>query len=204
VQTAEGGLNEVSNILIRLRELGVQAASDTIGDEERSFINKEFSSLKEELDRIATSTNFNGIKLLTGDDGGKDELVFQVGARGGEDNRIKYNVAATDVRTSSLDIDDINVLQRDDAADSLRNIDRAINKVNGFRSSLGALQNRLNSSSNSIGISVENLSEARSRIADTDVAVETSNLVKNTILQSAGIAVLSQANSLPSNTLKLL
>lgn len=203
VQTAEGGLNEVSNILIRLRELGVQAASDTIGDTERGFLDKEYQNLSQELERIAQSTNFNNIKLLSGDTG-KDELHFQVGSRGGKENTIVFDVGRTDVRTSSLKIAGTNVLDRDDALDSLENVDKAINRVNEFRANLGALQSRLNSTSNSIGIAVENLTEAKSRIADTDVAVETSNLVKHTILQNAGIAVLAQANQFQNSALKLL
>jgi len=201
VQTAEGGMNEVSNILIRLRELGVQAASDTIGDTERGFVNKEYQSLKAEVDRIAGSTNFNGTQLLSGD--GKD-LTFHVGAFAGEENKIHYDTGSTNMKTDALGISGLNVLSKDAAADSLSSIDQAITKLNENRSGLGALQNRLHSTSNSLGVSVENMAEAKSRIADTDIAAETSVLMKNNILQNAGIAVLSQANSQPQAAMKLL
>jgi len=201
VQTAEGGMNEVSNILIRLRELGVQAASDTIGDTERGFVNKEYQSLKAEVDRIAGSTNFNGTELLSGK--GKD-LSFHVGAFAGEENKIHYDTSKTDMRADALGIGGLDVLSKEAAADSLGSVDQAITKLNENRSSLGALQNRLHSTSNSLGVSVENMAEAKSRIADTDIAAETSVLMKNTILQNAGIAVLSQANSQPQAAMKLL
>jgi len=201
VQTAEGGMNEVSNILIRMRELGVQAASDTVGDTERGFINKEYASLKSEVDRIAGSTNFNGTQLLSG--AGKD-LTFHVGAFAGEENKIHYDTSSTNVKTDALGISGLDVLSKDSAADSLAQVDSAITKLNENRSSLGALQNRLHSTSNSLGVAVENMSEAKSRIADTDIAAETSALMKNSILQNAGIAVLSQANSQPQAAMKLL
>ncbi|MGE3262616.1 MAG: flagellin [Bacteriovoracia bacterium] len=201
VQTAEGSLNEVSNIMIRLRELGVQAASDTLGDEERALLDKEFQTLKSEVDRIAQVSNFNGRKLLDGSGG---SLSFQVGSRSGENNRIEFQSNEADARSSSLGISGAGVGSRGDALDSLETIDTAISKVNNYRSSLGALQNRLHSASNNIGVQVENLSEARSRIADTDIAEEASNLARNSIIQSAGVAVLSQANSSSANALKLL
>lgn len=201
VQTAEGSLNEVSNIMIRLRELGVQAASDTLGDEERALLDKEFQTLKSEVDRIAQVSNFNGRKLLDGSGG---SLSFQVGSRAGENNRIEFQSNEADARSSSLGISGAGVGSRGDALDSLETIDTAISKVNNYRSSLGALQNRLHSASNNIGVQVENLSEARSRIADTDIAEEASNLARNSIIQSAGVAVLSQANSTSANALKLL
>jgi flagellin len=201
VQTAEGSLNEVSNMLIRLRELGVQAASDTVGDEERGFVNKEFQSLKSEVDRIANVSNFNGRKLLDGSGG---SLSFQVGSKSGENNRIEFQSNEADARSSALGISGAGVESKGNALDSLESIDGAISKVNGYRSSLGALQNRLHSASNNLSSQVENLTEARSRIYDTDIAEESSTLAKNSILQSAGVAVLAQANSNSANALKLL
>jgi flagellin len=201
VQTAEGALNEVSNILVRLRELGVQAASDTLGDEERGLLNREYQTLSEEVDRISRVTNYNGRSLLDGSGG---ELGFQVGARAGEDNVIHYRSNEANATVSALGIRGTSVETKDDALDSLENIDEALSQVNTYRSSLGALQNRLHSASNNIGVHIENLSDAKSRIADTDIAVEASNLAKSSILQSAGIAVLAQANSTPSQAVKLL
>ncbi len=201
VQTAEGGINEVSNILIRLRELSVQSASDTIGDAERGFLNKEVQSLKGEVDRISQSTNFNGTNLLGGE--GK-KLTFQVGHEAGEMNRIEFDPSKTNVTTKALGVGDVDLATKEGSLTAMGNIDEAIKRVNENRSELGALQNRLHSTSNTLGIAVENLSDARSRIMDTDIAAETSIMAKNNILQNAGIAVLSQANAAPSGALKLL
>lgn len=201
VQTAEGGLNEVSNILVRLRELGVQAGSDTIGDEERGFLNREYQNLKQEVDRIAQVTNFNGRQLLNGSGG---ELDFQVGSHKGEANTIRYRTDEANTTASHLGISGASVASKGDALDSLESVDEAIKKVNEYRSGLGAMQNRLHSASNNLSIHIENLSDARSRIADTDVAEEASKLARSNVLQSAGIAVLAQANAAPQGILRLL
>jgi len=201
VQTAEGGLNEVSNILIRLRELGVQAASDTIGDNERSLIDREYQVLKSEIDRIAAVTNFNGRSLLNGSGG---DLSFQVGAKAGEANAITFQSGNTNATLGSLGIRGAGVADKSDAIDSLEAIDEALGKVNTHRAGLGALQNRLHSASNNIAMHVESMSDAKSRIMDTDIAAEASNLAKSSIMQSAGIAVLAQANSQAGAALKLL
>lgn len=200
-QTAEGSLNEVSNILIRLRELGVQAASDTIGDTERGFLDKEYQTLKAEVDRIAEVTQFNGRALLNGT---KNDFAVQVGTHAGENDIIHYDSSETIVTTISLGISQAHVNERENASDSLESVDAAINKVNEYRATLGAVQNRLHSASNNIGIAVENLSEAKSRLADTDIAAEVANLAKQQILQSAGVAVLAQANNAQAGALKLL
>lgn len=201
VQTAEGALNETSNLLIRLRELGVQAASDTIGDDERGFLNREMQQLKQEVQRISEVTQYNGKSLLNGSVG---DINFQVGAHKGENQKITYNANANQATVSSLDIGGISVASKDDALDSLESIDGAISKVSNSRAELGAIQNRLHSAVNTTGIYIENLSEAKSRIADTDIAEETSNLVRKSILQDAGVAVLAQANQAPSKALRLL
>jgi len=201
VQTAEGGLNEVSNILIRLRELGVQAGSDTIGDEERSFLNREYQNLKQEVDRIAQVTNFNGRPLLNGSG---DDLAFQVGTRKGDNDTIHYRTSEANATSGNLGINGSGVGSRSDALDSLESVDSAIKKVNEYRSTMGAMQNRLHSAANNLSIHIENLSDARSRIADTDIAEEASKLARNNVLQSAGIAVLAQANAAPQGVLRLL
>jgi flagellin len=187
--------------LIRLRELGVQAASDTIGDQERALLDREFQQMKSEIERISQVTNYNGRKLLDGTGG---QLSFQVGAKNGESQVINFRSDEADSTIGALGISGLALSDRDDAADSLESLDEAIGKVNVYRSSMGALQNRLHSASNNLGSHIENLSDARSRIADTDIAAEASNLAKNSILQSAGISVLSQANSSPANAMKLL
>lgn len=201
VQTAEGGLNEVSNILVRLRELSVQAASDTVGDEERTFINKEYSSLKDEIERIANVTTYSGKSLLNGNG---SELSFQVGTNQGESNSISYNPDEANATVSNLGIGSTAVMSKTEALDSLESLDQAISKVNNYRSSLGGMQNRLHYASNNLGSQVNSFEEARSRIADTDIAEEAAKLAQKSIMQSAGIAVLAQANSAPSSALKLL
>lgn len=203
VQVAEGGLSEVGNILVRLRELSIQAASDTIGDRERGFIDKEYQSLKQEIDRIANSTNFNGAPLLNGQYS-KSDLEIQVGARNNEADRIKFNVSEYDVRTDKLGISGISSSSIDDARDSIDKIDEAMARVTGSRAGLGAMQNKLQSTVNTVGIAKENLSAARSRIADTDIAEEATALAQKQILQQAGTSVLAQANSAPQLALKLL
>jgi flagellin len=201
VQTAEGGLNEVSNILIRLRELGVQAGSDTIGDTERGFLDKEYQSLKSEVNRIAKVTNFNGRELLSGSGG---EIAIQVGSHKGDDNMIKYRSDDVNASASHLGIGGAGVGSKSNALSSLEDVDGALNKVNDYRAGLGALQNRLHSAANNLGTQIENVSEAHSRIADTDIAEESSKLARANILQSAGIAVLAQANAAPQGALRLL
>ncbi len=203
VQVAEGGIAEVGNILVRLRELSIQAASDTIGDRERGFIDQEYQSLRAEVDRIANVTNFNGTPLLNGS-APKDSLELQVGARNNEADRIAFSVNQYNITSDALGIGGIRATSIDDARDSLDKLDEAIGRVTGARAGLGAMQNKLQSTVNNIAISKENLSQARSRIADTDIAEETTALTQKQILQSAGIAVLAQANSSPQQTLKLL
>lgn len=204
IQVAEGGLQEIQNILVRLRELGVQAASDTIGAEERRYLNEEYLSLKEEMDRIANSTEFNGTVLLDGTGGSFD---FQINTGGhnllGVD-RISFDAFKLDVKSDRLGLDDISIAEKHSAQRSLRLIDSAIEGVTSIRGELGALENRLSSTIRNIAINTENLAAARSRIKDVDVASETAELTKNNILMQAGISVLSQANNTPQLALQLL
>lgn len=202
VQTAEGGINEVSNILLRMRELSVQAASDTIGDVERSFTDKEFQHLKSEVDRIAQVTQFNGRNLLNGQGG---TVEMQVGINNSPElDRLSYSTADTDVTLGKLGLSDTGVMTKESAQNNLATIDGAIQNVNQNRAGLGALQNRLSSTINNLGIATENYSAANSRIRDVDVASETSELTKQKILTEAGVAVLSQANTSQMQALKLL
>lgn len=202
IQTAEGGINEVSNILLRLRELSVQAASDTVGDAERGFTDKEFQNLKSEIDRISQVTKFNGTALLNGS--GKT-LDFQVGIENNPENdRLQFATSATDVTLGHLGISSTGVTSKEGAQENLAKIDSAIQMVNENRAGLGALQNRLSSTVNNLAISTENLAAANSRIRDADMASETSELAKQSIMAQAGTAVLSQANSSQNLALKLL
>lgn len=204
IQVAEGGLNEVQNILVRLRELGVQAASDTIGARERKYLDLEYQSLKEEVDRIANGTEFNGTYLLDGTGGSLD---FQVNT-GGENllgvDRISFDCFKLDVNTDKLGLEELSVSSKVDAQRSLAAIDKAIEDVSSTRAELGAIENRLTSTIKNISISVENLSAANSRIKDVDVADESAELTKHNILMQAGTSVLTQANSLPKLALSLL
>ncbi len=201
VQTAEGALNEVSNLLIRLRELGVQSASDTLGDAERGFLDQEYQQLKAEIDRLSAVTSYNGKPLL---DGSVNELDFQVGAHKGPNHVIKFNGADNAATASYLGITGAAVSTKDDAVDSLEVIDAAMGKVNASRAELGGLQNRLHSAASANALYMENLASTRSRMADTDVAEESSQLVRGLILQNTGVAVLAQANQSPNAALKLL
>jgi flagellin len=202
IQTAEGGMNEVSNILIRLRELSVQTASDTVGDTERKFADLEFQNLSQEVDRIATATQFNGKDLLSGKG---DKLDFQVGIMNNDKNdRLSYRPQDTSVRTGDLGIEGLGVQTKGSAQENLEKIDAAINGVNGNRASLGALQNRLQSTISNLETRTENLAAANSRIRDTDVASESAELAKNNILSAAATSVLSQANSSGAGALKLI
>jgi len=203
VQVAEGGLSEVGNILVRLRELAIQSASDTIGDKERGFINQEVQSLSQEVDRIANVTTFNGTQLLNGQ-GNKSVLEIQVGMRNDTADRISFNVGENDVRADSLGIASMKTESIEDAREGISIVDNALNKVSETRARLGAMQNKLSSTTNTLAIAKENFIGARSRIADTDIAEETSALVRGSILQQAGVAVLAQANQNPMTALKLL
>jgi flagellin len=202
VQTAEGGLNEISNILVRLRELSVQSASDTIGDQERKFTDLEYQNLKQEIERIAQVTEFNGIKLLSGQG---EQLDFQIGLYNDAfQDRISYDVQGTNARVQSLGVDGLSVGSKEGAQGSLAVLDSAITMISGQRSSLGALQNRLQSTVNNLQVSSENLSAANSRIRDTDYAEMTAQNAKMNILSAAGTSVLSQANMQAQNALKLI
>ena len=202
IQVSEGGLNEISNILIRLRELAIQASSDTIGDTERGFADREFQSLKQEVDRISNSTNFNGIPLLNGKAG---MFEIQVGTHNNPIlDRIVYDGQRADTTLDALKLGGESVATKQGAQLSLAVIDDSLNRVNSVRADMGAMQNRLDSTINNLAISDENLSAANSRIRDTDFAQEVSEMTKNNILMQSGIAVLGQANNTNQAALKLL
>lgn len=202
IQTAEGGLSEVSNIVIRLRELAIQAASDTVGDTERGFSNLEFQQLKDEMQRIAQSSDFNGRKLLDGTGG---VVEVQVGIHNDAFNdRIKYDSGKISATLDSLGLSAEAVSSKEGAQLSLSKLDDALVQINGGRAELGAIQNRLTSVIQTLGITEENFSQANSRIRDVDVASETADMARNQILNQAGTSVLAQANQAPNFALKLL
>jgi len=202
VQVAEGGLNEISNIMTRLRELGIQAASDTVGEKERGFINNEVVQLVSEADRISKTTRFGGVNLI---DGTGVKFDFQVGVNNDEKlDRISYNAEYTNATVESLGIADLDFSTKEGAQSALSTIDEAQVRTNGFRSDLGALQNRLSSTVDNLSVNYENIMAANSRIRDTDVAAASAELTRNNILLNASVSTLAQANSAPQMALKLI
>jgi len=202
VQVAEGGLNEISSIMIRLRELAVQAASDTIGPVERQFLNVEYDQLISEVDRIADGTEFNGTQLLSGTG---SILDFQVGTRNDPNiDRLSFDASKADANSAALGVNLTSVADKASAQNSLAAIDSAIVSVSAMRADFGAIQNRLQSTIGNLAVSVENLSAANSRIRDVDIAEETAEMTKNNVLLQAGTSVLAQANQTSNTALQLL
>lgn len=202
IQVAEGGLGEISNILTRLRELGVQAASDTVGDQERTFVNREVQQLKSEIQRIAESNRYGNAKLL---DGSGAEYAFQIDINNDDfQDRIAFDASSQNATLSSLGIEGFDFSQKSDAREALSVLEEAQRNVNGMRANLGAIQNRLVSTGDNLGVAIENFSAANSRIRDTDMATSSAELTRNNILLNASIGVLAQANQSPSAALRLL
>ncbi len=232
VQVAEGGLEEINNIMVRLRELSIQGASDTIGPRERSYLDMEFKALKKEIDRIALSTEFNGTRLLTGNSDLPEELMqdhtfspleIQIGKdyfvgidsldSDSPINNLRMNLQDMNALTegedslgigSAMNEEGSNVLTKKGAQLSIDSLDTAMKRVAGYRAKLGALQNRMESTDRNLAIQVENLSTAKSRITDADFAVESAEMTQASILQQAGASILTQANQFPNVALKLL
>jgi flagellin len=218
VQIAEGSLNEVGNILIRMRELTVQSASDTIGDVERGYLNREYTQLVDEIDRISATTEFNSLKLF--DPNQKDRLVIQVGVNNSqpEANVDTISLSLEGLKTFNSEAlglgkeaeigpmaaDASDAISREEISNKLTTIDNALNRVNGERATLGSVQSRLDTAVNNLSVQTENMSQARSRIIDVDFAEETSTMTQAKILQASAISVLSQANAKPEMALQLL
>ncbi len=199
-QTGEGALNEVSNILIRLRELAMQASNGTVSDADRNTLDQEFQDLIQEIDRIAQSTSFNGVKLL---DGTGSTIQFQVGI-GTNASVDTIQLSTSDTLASTLGLSTLSVGSSADFSLALTSVDNAINTVSRVRGQFGAIQNRLTTTIENLRIQAENQSAAESRIRDVDVAEETAALTRNSILQQAAISILSQANTQPQSALQLL
>ncbi len=200
LQVSEGGLNEITNILIRVRELGIQAASDNIGERERGFLDLESKQLILEADRIAKTTVFGDKKLLDGSGG---EQEFQVGLTGEAENIITYSLS-TNAAVSEIGVDSVDLSEKSSARDALTSVDEALSKVGAMRANFGSLMSRLDSTISNLDVQHENLSAAKSRIADTDVARETSEMASASILQNTAVSVLAQANNFPAVALKLV
>jgi len=202
IQVAEGGMNEVSSMVNRLRELGVQAASDTIGKDERQYLNREVQQLKKEIERLALGTEYNGTPLLSGKG---QRLDFQIGIRNNDFlDRISYDPMVTNVTLGALGLQDVDYTEKEGAQNALAKLDDSLKIINSNRSQLGALQSRLNTTINNTEVAIENYSAARSRIRDADVANETAEMARSSILLQSGISVLAQANQSQAMALKLL
>lgn len=202
LQIGEGALNEVSHILVRLKELSIQAASDTIGDRERQHVGKEYNQLINEIDRIAQSTEFNGNPLLNGSG---NNIYLQVNTKNSElADQIKFDSSKMDTRSETLGVKFTSVESKLSAQEAISSIDEAIQNVAQVRADFGSIQSRLNSTIQNINSSLENLSATNSRIRDADVAEESSDLARKNIMLQAGTSVLAQANQQSGQALTLL
>ncbi|MBK8101592.1 MAG: flagellin FliC [Planctomycetes bacterium] len=200
VQVGEGALNEVSNILVRLRELAIQAANGSSSSADKNTIKEEFDSLVNEINRIAQSTEFNGVRLL---DGSASTVNFQVGINTTANVDV-LNVTLTPALSTTLGLQSVDVGSGGNTSFAIQQIDSAVNQVSQLRGKFGSLQNRLQSTIANLGVAQESLSAAESRIRDVDVAFETAELTRNNILQQASISILAQANAQPQAALSLL
>lgn len=207
VQVAEGGLNEITNIAVRLRELTVQAASDTVGEKERTYLQKEYGQLVSEIDRIGESTEFNGRKLL-GPQSDDNAVSIQVGANSTENDVLAVTLgdAPDGINSEAMGLKDTTIdgTDREAIAGNLGKIDDALTLLANSRATLGAVQSRLGSTISNLAVSVENMSAANSRVRDLDFAEETAKMTQAKILNQASVAVLSQANQKPELALSLL
>ena len=210
INITEGALNEQSSMLIRLRELASQAATGTTGSTERATIQLEFNSLRNEIDRITNTTEFNGQKLIDGSLASSiastSQVFIQIGIDSNANSRINLNeqINLTAVTSSALSIDTLSVKTSTDALDALDGINTAIDSVTATRGQVGAVQNRLMRSISNLSISVENLSAAESQIRDADIAEEVALLTRNQIMVQASTAMVGQANLIPQSVLQLL
>lgn len=201
MEVAEGGMNEVGNLLVRLRELTIQASSDNIGDKERGMLELESMQIKDEVERLANSTRYFDTPLLNGQ--GKD-FTFQIGVDNNEYNRLTYSASSLDLRASKLGIDGMSLSDTSSAKDAMATVDEALVKMNVPRATIGAFQSRMGSIVGNLATFEQSMSGALARVRDADIARETSNVVRGQVLQKAGTAVLAQANMQPMIALKLI
>ena len=218
IQTAEGSMNEVSNILVRLRELATQASSDTIGNTERGYTNREYVQLVNEIQRISNTTNYNGTPLLSGSEALGDDSMFTIHVGAGDGMTENTDTIRIGTENLKINIEEMGLgteaeigpmesgdeFTRETAAAKLTVLDNALQLVASNRAYLGAQQSRLNSTINNLGVQTENMKSTNSRIRDVDFADATANFTQNKILQQAGASVLAQANSSPEIALALL
>lgn len=207
-KVAEGGINEQSNIIIRMRELATQAASGTIGQNQRDTVQLEFSSLMKELDRISATSEYNGQKLLDGSLSATalNEVVLQIGLNSNSNNRISLNkdINITSTSSSGLNISTLSVSTQSQAVTAMQNLASATITLNGIRARLGATENRFSVALNNLNVSVVNLTSAESGFKDADMAAEFATLTRNQILSQASQAMVGQSNLLPQGVLQLI
>jgi len=202
IQIAEQGMGEVSNMITRIRELGIQAGSDTIGETERGFIQKEVAAMKSEIQRVADATTFGSRKLLDGSGGTYD---IHIGKSANENTDwIAFDSSVSNVQLDNLGLQDLDFSSKEGARSGLQQLDMAQSNVNGSRATLGALSNRLNSTVEVLATMKENMSAANSQIRDTDIAASSSEMTRNNILIQGTTATLAQANQQPALALKLI
>jgi len=201
VQTAEGATNEVSNILKRMRELSVQSASETLDDDERAYIQDEFVELSEEVDRIANVTEFNGVALT---DGTNATIAVQVGINNTANDTVDITLGDLSAATLGVDTGAVDLSTSTGAGTAIGAIDTALDTLNGYRSDLGATQNRLESSMSNLENYDQSLSAAESQIRDADFAYEASEMAKYQVMQQAGVAALAQAKSINMQAAQLI
>ena len=201
--TAEGAYNSISDILIRMRELSVQSASDSLASVERGYLNTEFTQLVQEITRISDVSEYNGIKLLDGSGGdGAGNFVFQVGTRNTANDRIQVFLGDVDAAGLGLNASAIDTLAGSQTA--IDDIDAALTSLATSRATIGSTVNQLTAAVDNLSITIENLSAANSQIRDADLAKESAEFTKNQVLMQAGTAMLSQANAIPQLALQLL
>jgi len=199
IQTAEGSLDEVSNILLRMKELAEQSLNGTLSDTDRGYLNAEYSALSAEIDRISDGVDFNGVKLLDGS-GGTLNIQVGIGTAGSDSVQVDLG---DDLDAAGLGLS-ATIGSASGAGTAMGEIDDAIATVTSARADFGAIQNRLESSIRNINMTSENLAAANSRIRDVDIARETSRMTSYQILQQAGVSMLAQANMSSSLAMALL
>jgi flagellin len=200
VQTAEGAMDEISGMLIRMRELAVQSANGTTDTDQKGFLNNEFEQLSSEITRIADSTEFNGTNLTNG----AASISLQVGHTATGESQISVELKNVTAGASGLAVDSASIGTASNALAAMATIDTAITSLSEQRGKLGAVQNRLSSTVRNLATTRENLSASNSRIRDVDVASESVNMTRSQILMQAGTAVMAQANQVPSMALSLI
>ena len=202
IQVADGALNKIGDILVRMRDLATQAASDQITDTERTYLNSEFGELIDEIDRISDTAEYNNVKLLDGTAGTGGTLTFQIGVRNTADDRLTINML--DMDTTALGVNASAVDSQANAQTAIDSIDTARDTLNAHVVTLGVFQNRVQHIMDNIAVTMENFAASESAIRDVDLAWEMSVFTKNQILQQSGVAMLAQANRAPQQLLQLL